>query len=265
VTWQLRKVLCASIELKLKVFIYGVISVVACIQVINRYKENKMFHYIYKITNKTNGKIYVGVHSTHDMNDGYMGSGKLILNAIKKYGRDSFTKDILEIFDKAEDAFLREREIVNEDFIRRSDTYNLGFGGSGGTIFQNRKAFTGNHSKETKDKIRNSNLGKQVSQETRKKLSENNFAKRNPDKQKKHAKYAAQQSHKNRIVNVEYKKKISESLKMLNDENRKNGIAHPVKGIKRKKVVCPHCQKEGAMNTMKRFHFDNCKFTESLV
>ena len=30
VTWQLRKVLCASIELILRVFLYGVLSVVAC-------------------------------------------------------------------------------------------------------------------------------------------------------------------------------------------------------------------------------------------
>jgi hypothetical protein len=45
-----------------------------------------MRHIIYKITNMVNGKYYVGRHSTTDINDGYMGSGIWIKNAIRKYG-----------------------------------------------------------------------------------------------------------------------------------------------------------------------------------
>ena len=33
------------------------------------------FYTIYKITNKTNGKFYIGLHETKDLLDGYMGSG----------------------------------------------------------------------------------------------------------------------------------------------------------------------------------------------
>ena len=40
-----------------------------------------MIHYVYEITNNINGKIYVGVHSTKDVNDGYMGSGKHLKQA----------------------------------------------------------------------------------------------------------------------------------------------------------------------------------------
>lgn len=36
------------------------------------------YYYIYQITNLVNAKIYVGVHKTKDLNDGYMGSGKVI-------------------------------------------------------------------------------------------------------------------------------------------------------------------------------------------
>lgn len=43
-----------------------------------------MFHFLYKTTNTLNGKIYIGAHSTQDLNDGYLGSGKQILDAIKK-------------------------------------------------------------------------------------------------------------------------------------------------------------------------------------
>lgn len=91
-----------------------------------------MHHYLYEVTNKLNGKIYIGVHSTENLDDGYMGSGRVIQRAIKKHGAENFTKTILETFLTKEAMFAREKEVVTESFLTRKDVYNLRRGGNGG-------------------------------------------------------------------------------------------------------------------------------------
>lgn len=98
-----------------------------------------MFYYLYKITNLLSGKIYIGVHKTKNLEDGYMGSGKVINNAIKKYGIDNFQKEILEFFNTPEEMYSREKEYVTDDFLLREDVYNLRRGGKGGFDFINSK------------------------------------------------------------------------------------------------------------------------------
>lgn len=97
-----------------------------------------MYNYLYQITNLVNNKIYVGVHKTEDLDDGYMGSGKIIKAAIEKYGLENFRKDILEFFDTYDGALERETEIVTDEFLLREDVYNLRRGGSGGFDYINR-------------------------------------------------------------------------------------------------------------------------------
>ena len=88
-----------------------------------------MKYYLYQIRNKTNGMIYIGVHCSKSIKDRYMGSGTRIKEVIKKEGIENFEKSILEFFENKEDMLQREKEIVNEDFIKREDTYNLIKGG----------------------------------------------------------------------------------------------------------------------------------------
>lgn len=92
---------------------------------------NRTYNYLYKIENLLNGKIYIGVHRTECLEDGYMGSGMNIKRAIKKYGVSNFKKTNIEFFPTYIEALDREREIVNIKFINDSNTYNIREGGYG--------------------------------------------------------------------------------------------------------------------------------------
>ena len=91
-----------------------------------------MYYTIYKTTNLINNKIYIGKHQTIDPNDPYLGSGKLLNRAIKKYGRENFVKEVLHVFDNEAAMNSKEAELVTEEFCFRDDTYNLCNGGHGG-------------------------------------------------------------------------------------------------------------------------------------
>lgn len=96
-----------------------------------------MFYYTYKITNNLNDKMYIGCHKTKRLNDSYMGSGKAIKAAIKKYGKHNFTKEILAFHSTEEQMFNHEKQLVDVDFIKREDTYNIVEGGKGGFTYVN--------------------------------------------------------------------------------------------------------------------------------
>jgi len=96
--------------------------------------NDKQLHYlVYQITNNINGMIYIGKHQTTNINDSYMGSGIYIVRAIKLYGVKNFTKTILFDFDDPIKMDSKEKEIVNEEFVARPDTYNIALGGYGGS------------------------------------------------------------------------------------------------------------------------------------
>lgn len=123
--------------------------------------ELQKYYFIYQTTNKINGKIYVGKHETYDLNDGYIGSGKYLKKAIKKYGIENFERTILCFCKSEEEMNAKEKEIVTEDFVARKDTYNLKVGGEGGWGFINEvlhfngnKAFIKNKTPEEMKEIR---------------------------------------------------------------------------------------------------------------
>ena len=89
--------------------------------------------YIYKITNKVNGKWYIGKTNGKDPN--YMGSGKLLKRAHKKYGIDNFEKVILENCSTEEELNLKEIAwIASTNALTDPNCYNLAEGGTGGNL-----------------------------------------------------------------------------------------------------------------------------------
>lgn len=209
-----------------------------------------MFYYLYQITNNVNGKIYVGVHKAKSMDDGYMGSGKVIKSAIKKHGLENFTKVILETFENAEAMYAREKEVVNDEFLLREDVYNLRRGGSGGWDYLNKiKTFAdrsaqGKRCHEVHPQLADINFSKGRTSHTNKKSASTCKEKYGEDYFSTIASYNKTKEHC---------QKISEALK---GKERTGSCA---KGQKKKIVICPHCAKEGAAHVMFRWHFEKCK------
>ncbi len=72
-----------------------------------------MIHCVYQTTNLTNGKKYIGKHSTKVYNN-YLGSGTALLLAVEKYGSENFKKEILSIHDTSELAYEAEKLIIDQ-------------------------------------------------------------------------------------------------------------------------------------------------------
>lgn len=203
---------------------------------------------VYKTTNNINRKIYIGVHRTKNINDGYIGSGKLLISAINKYGHENFSKEILFVYDNEKDMFEKEAELVNEEFIALDTNYNLDLGGRGGIgrSEEIKKRISASLSKakkgvplsaEHKRSLSNSHKGKTLSDEHKLKISKGcSNIKRTPE-------------------NIE---KIRKALTgKRRSEKDKNAMRIAFENTP--KLVCPHCGKECKPAPFKRWHGDNCK------
>ena len=175
----------------------------------------KAYNYIYKITNQINGKIYIGKHSTDNLDDGYMGSGILICKAEKKYGIENFTKEYLAFCDTEEKLNWFEKFYIKK-YKAKEVGYNLTDGGDGilGHIdsdetrlkksLSHKGVKLGPMNEETKQKLSEANKGKTLSEETKQKL-------RKPKTEE--TKQKISEAKKGKTLSEETKRKISESNK----------------------------------------------------
>lgn len=102
-------------------------------------RKQKTIHYLYKTTCLITGRYYIGMHSTSDLNDGYMGSGKRLRYSIRKYGVDNHNKEILEFFGTRELLIEAEIKAITEDMVKDNNCMNLKLGGNGGFVNEEHK------------------------------------------------------------------------------------------------------------------------------
>jgi len=179
---------------------------------------------VYMTENLINGKRYIGRDMYND--PAYLGSGKLLNKAIKKYGREHFKKSILQYcysideLKNAEEYWLKKYNAASDDMF-----YNILDGSTGGDSLSNHPNL-----ENIKTKIQNARKNQIIkhSDETRKKIS---------NAQKGPLGYWYKRSRP-----AEMNKKVSDALK----------------GVPKKQITCPHCNKFGGEPQMKRWHFDNC-------
>ena len=161
-----------------------------------------MKRFVYKTTNLLTGKIYIGQHSTKNIDDGYLGSGVYLKKAFKKYGKENFKCEIIayvdgskEDLDHAEEFFIKHhKNTVGWDMM-----YNT----------TERARGVDCHTEETRKKMSEAKKGVKLSEEIRKKMSEaKKGVKLSEETRKKMS-----ESLKGRQFSEETRKKMSESLK----------------------------------------------------
>lgn len=196
------------------------------------------YGFIYITTNLVNGKKYLGQKRFSEGWEEYLGSGHTFKKALKKYGRENFSRKIVCVCNSEEELNKAEYDLsVFLDVVNSDDWYNLCYGGGSvsgykhteeekqkiseslkGKYTGKKSSFYGkHHTEETKAKISGANKGKVVSDETRKKLSEAN---------------------KGKTISEESKRKMSDALKGENcylygkhrSEETKNKISETLKG-----------------------------------
>lgn len=122
-------------------------------------KDN--FGYVYMTTNLINGKKYIGKHKSKKFNKWYKGSGILITNAMKKYGKTNFYTQILQWCKTEYELLAREKAwILMYNAVKDPNFYNISYGETGPHKF----------SEETRQIMRDKKLGKHLSEEHKAKI-----------------------------------------------------------------------------------------------
>lgn len=144
-------------------------------------------HFIYRTTNKINGKTYIGQRSITKGWKRYLGSGKALKRAFRKYGKNNFEREIICYACSQKLTNFLERYYIKKEWEKGKGEYNISDGGTGNNGI---KHFTTEHrkkisealkgkkkSKEWLDKIASSKIGIHFkrgpfSEEHKKKLSD---------------------------------------------------------------------------------------------
>ena len=243
---------------------------------------------LYETTNLVNGKKYRGIHKTKNLEDGYLGSGTALKLAVKKYGEENFSREIIEFCETYDELLIKESIYVDDEWVKDKSNYNLKTGGQSAGIL----------SQESKDKISETlkktyssgyvpyNKGKKlgplsdehkesISNKLKEKYSYTNHNRLGMDPWNKGTKGLQDAWNKGLELGPmteEEKEKRSKTLKERWKTHKHHSIGQEPwnkgtkglqeawnKGKEMVKTECPHCGKFVDIGNGKRWHFDKCK------
>ena len=173
------------------------------------------------------------MHSTDNLEDGYVGSGKRLWYSIKKYGKENFKCEILEILPDRSSLKQREMEIVNEDILKDNMCLNLKIGGEGGGTFTVNQQKLNNEKSKLRQKYLRDNDVEWVEKKSKKISHAILMQYENGQREKKHFFDWSGKSH-----SEETKRKIGEknSIKQIGKNNSQYGTCWVTNGIENRKI-----------------------------
>lgn len=169
------------------------------------YSKENPYGFIYITTNLINGRKYLGQHKiiNHKTLDSYyLGSGSILKQAIKKYGKINFKREIVGFYLSSNGLNEVEIFLINQyNCVESNEWYNLCDGGLSGAGYR--------HTEETKAKISEASKGRKHTDEAKRKNSEVNKGRKHTDEHRKNR----SESMKGKKLSEEHKKKMSDAHK----------------------------------------------------
>lgn len=225
------------------------------------------YFFVYKTTNMLNGRFYIGVHKTKNLNDKYLGSGKLIQQAVSKYGAEHFNREILKFFPSYIEALAYEKELVTEDLIKEGVCYNLVVGGGKPPIMigEDNPRY-GKKSPESSLRMTLNNPGRGKFGEDSPSFNRVSVVDSNGETMavyKDDPRYlSGELTHVNK-GKITVRDKSGNVFHVTKDDPRylSGEVSHATKN---RVLECPYCHKVGG-NSMKRWHFENCRLKNSIT
>lgn len=249
--------------------------------------------FIYRTTNMVTGQKYIG-QTLKSESDSYLGSGLYLLRAIKKYGAENFSREILARSDSREELNSLEIEWIEKtNAVKSHEYYNITEGGLAGdfgpavrqkiskAVSGEKNGFYGkHHTRESMEKRNmtmmkryggNPKKGKPRSEKDKIAISEGTRKAMQDPKLREHLSQTSKawwdnMSPEEKETFLKRKGKANqdwwESADGLNqrEELRKRMLTdNPFRGKHHEIVICPHCGKSGGKPGMMKWHFDNCK------